>query len=43
MHIRFLSHPELRQFDQYRAASIDALRRRNFLLRFIYRIILAVY
>ena len=38
-----LSHPELRQFDQYRAASIDALRRRNFLLRFIYRIILAIY
>lgn len=38
-----LSHPELRQFDQYRAASIDALCRRNFLLRFIYRIILAIY
>ena len=38
-----LTHQELRQFDQYRAASIDALRKRNFLLRFIYRIVLAIY
>ena len=38
-----LTHPELRQFDLYRAEAIDALRRRNFLLRFIYRIILAIY
>lgn len=38
-----LSHQELRQFDRYRAESIDAMRRRNFLLRFLYRIILAIY
>ena len=38
-----LSHPELQQFDQYRADSIAALRRRNILLRLIYRILLAIY
>lgn len=38
-----LTHRELRQFDVYRAESIDILRRRNFLLRFVYRIILAIY
>lgn len=38
-----LTHQELRQFDLYRAETIDALRRRNILLRFVYRIVLAIY
>lgn len=38
-----ITHRELRQFDMYRAETIEVLRRRNFLLRFVYRIILAIY
>ena len=37
-----ITHRELRQFDMYRAETIEVLRRRNFLLRFVYRIILAI-
>ena len=38
-----LTRQELRQFDLYRAETVAALRRRNVLMRFVYRIILAIY
>jgi transglutaminase-like putative cysteine protease len=38
-----LSHRELRQFDRYRAETIHILSHRNILMRFIYRILLAIY
>lgn len=38
-----LTHGELRQFDLYRAETINMLRKRNIFLRFVYRIILAIY
>lgn len=38
-----LTHGELRQFDLYRAETIDLLRKRNIFLRFVYRVILAIY
>ena len=38
-----LTSRELRQFSLYRAETIDLLRRRNWLLRICYRLILAIY
>lgn len=38
-----LTHRELRQFDLYRAKTVDDLRKHNMLLQLVYRLILALY